>query len=105
MIWINMQCFPMVIVEKITNLKKKTTRWGLLIFYFNEHVLPSIITLPRLRSHPEVTSDQIMFKAHGVRQTKNTGSGNRFERKNSMIRGHFLSGDGLIRGHIRMVII
>ena len=82
--------------------------------------------IPRLRSHPEVTSDQTKSNAHGVFPDQNYRVWDLVPAHNSMIRGHFglgmvwsevtsvwgwydqrslRSGDGMIRGHFGLGMV
>ena len=85
-----------------------------------------ILSLPRLRCHPEVTSDQTKSNAHGVFPDQNYRVWDLVPPHNSMIRGHFglgmvwsevtsvwgwydqrslRSGDGMIRGHFGLGMV
>ena len=108
------------IVHKIQNIPDDSEHtvfscWEFL-FPYSVNWLP----LPRVRCHPEVTSDQTKSSAHGVFSDQNYRVWNLVPAHNSMIRGHFglgmvwsevtsvwgwydhrslRSGDGMIRGH------
>ena len=83
-------------------------------------------SLPRLRCHPEVTSDQTKSNAHGVFPDQNYRVWDLVPAHNSMIRGHFglgmvwsdvtsvwgwydqrslRSGDSMIRGHFGLGMV
>ena len=85
-----------------------------------------IRSIPRLRCHPEVTSDQTKSNAHGVFPDQNYRVWDLVPAHNSMIRGHFglgmvwsevtsvwgwydqrslRCGDGMIRGHFGLGMV